>query len=485
MIAVAATLLLIGRSSLPGAGAPGAEAPGATWTPVTDQQLAHGRFPKVPVFIPHGTPRGFVLLLSGAAGWTPGMAAYARRLAGVGAMVAGIDTATFNATLDADDGQCVYPDGDFENLSRFVQAYFNLPGYLPPILGGYEDGGTLAYAILAQAPPATFAAAVSVDFCPSYSLRKPLCKSAVLDYKPLSTSLGVEFLPAPALPSPWVVLQQRPRRESLQRCVLASVVDFVDKVTPAQLTQLPPALDDEKGQPRWRPADEQAFSSLMVRNAPSGTAITPHELHDLPLITVEAAHGTAPADTFAIMLSGDGGWAGIDKDIAAALAAQGMTVIGFDSLRYFWGARTPAGLAVDLSRIIDFYTTRLHLQRVILLGYSQGADVLPFAASRLPAATRSKVILWAMMGISDHALFEFHLSSWLSDDHSGLATKPEMEHLAGLPIMCIYGEDETDSLCPSLSGTGFTVLRLKGGHHFDGNYAALVRSILEKAHRTL
>ncbi len=47
--------------------------------------------------------------------------------------------------------------------------------------------------------------------------------------------------------------------------------------------------------------------------------------------------------TFAVILSGDGGWAGLDKKVAAALAAQGIDVVGIDSLRYFWSERTRRG----------------------------------------------------------------------------------------------------------------------------------------------
>jgi len=52
-----------------------------------------------------------------------------------------------------------------------------------------------------------------------------------------------------------------------------------------------------------------------------------------------------------------------------------------------------------------------------------------------------------------------------------------------MPVLCIYGEDETDSLCPKLDPKKFTIVKLKGGHHFDGNYANLARQILAAAAR--
>jgi type IV secretory pathway VirJ component len=191
--------------------------------------------------------------------------------------------------------------------------------------------------------------------------------------------------------------------------------------------------------------------------------------------------GATPSDTFAIMLSGDGGWAGLDKDVAGALSANGIPVVGLDSLRYFWTARTPESLAADLDRMIRYYRGQLGKQRVILVGYSQGADVLPFAVNRLPSATRSHVALTAVMGMSEHALFEFHMSSWISEDNSGPATLPEVERITGMPVLCIYGDEESDSLCPRLDPHKVTVVKLKGGHHFDGNYAGLARTILASA----
>jgi type IV secretory pathway VirJ component len=45
----------------------------------------------------------------------------------------------------------------------------------------------------------------------------------------------------------------------------------------------------------------------------------------------------------------------------------------------------------------------------------------------------------------------------------------------------MYGEDESDSLCPQLDPRKVMVVKLKGGHHFDGNYAGLARTILASA----
>jgi type IV secretory pathway VirJ component len=450
-------------------------APTLTWTPITQQSLNHGRFKDLVVYIPHGSPRGFVLLLSGADGWNQRMTDIAMHLAADGAMVAGIDGAKFNANLEADPAECVFPDGDLENLSHFLQAYFHLPNYLSPILAGDSAGATLAYATLVQAPPSTFAGAVSMEFCPSSTLTKHLCKGSGVEFHPHTVDGGVDFLPSTQLGNPWVVLQG----QNDKSCDVAEVRSFVAKVPKAQLTDVPNTAVTAG---EWPPAYAAAFDTLIAQNAPA-TANAPTALSDLPLIEIPAVAGSTSSDTFAIMLSGDGGWAGLDKEVAAAFTAHGIPVVGLDSLRYFWTARTPEGMAGDLDRMISVYSKQLGKSRVLLVGYSQGADVLPFAVNHLSPDARRSVALAAIMGMSEHALFEFHMSSWIADDNSGPATLPEVDRITGIPVLCIYGEQEGDSLCPKLDAHKFMVVKLKGGHHFDGDYDGLAKTILASAHQ--
>ncbi len=470
------------------------------WTPISEQRLSHGRFNDFTVYVPHSTPRGFVLLLSGDDGWNQAMHEVATRIAEQGAMVAGLDVAKLNAALETDGGQCVYPDGDLENLSHFVQAYFHLPTYLSPILAGYSAGATLAYATLVQSPKNTFAGAVSLEFCPAYSLSKPLCKGSGIEYTAHPTGKGVDFLPSAQPGNSWTVVQ----KATNSACDVAAIQRFVAQMPGARFVPVPnapassppgpntvpphpPAQGAQQGagisnaSSLWTPEFGAAIDELMAQNPGAAAASIPSALSDLPIIIVPAVPDTNPSESFAIVLSGDGGWAGLDKDVAGALAASGIPVIGLDSLRYFWSARTPEGLAADLERITNYYLQQLGKQRVLLIGYSQGADVLPFAVNRLSAAARAHVALTAVMGMSEHALFEFHVSSWVSDDDSGPATLPEVDRISGMPVLCIYGEEETDTLCPKLDPRKAIVVKLKGGHHFDGDYANLARVILTSA----
>jgi type IV secretory pathway VirJ component len=226
-------------------------------------------------------------------------------------------------------------------------------------------------------------------------------------------------------------------------------------------------------------AFEAAYARLAVQRVALGAP--PAQLDDLPI--VEVPPGREAAGTrFAVMLSGDGGWAGIDKGIAAALVKQDVPVVGFDSLRYFWTVRTPQGLALDLDRLIRYYAAHWRRSEVILIGYSQGADVLPFALNRLPAKTRASVRLAALLGPGQKASFEFHVTNWIGASGER-PIAPEAQRLSSSTTLCIYGSDERDSLCPLLAPEHAQILALPGGHHFGGDYDALATRILSAAPR--
>jgi type IV secretory pathway VirJ component len=430
--------------------------------------LSHGRFKDFAVYAPAEQPTSFVLFLSGDEGWNSRDETLARTLTQQGAMVAGIDGAKFKASLQADGAQCVFPDGDLENLSHFVQAYFHNTTYLAPMLVGVSSGAAMTYSVLAQAPKDTFASALTVGFCPNLNLDKPLCQGSGFEFSPNPHGAGLSLKPIKALSNPWVALQGA---ES-DSCTAAQAREFVDQVQGAAIAVMPQV---------GVKSISAAFSKLTTATLTGRLAPPPAALGDLPVVEVAAQPGNASSDAFAILMTGDGGWAGLDQDIAAALTAKGIPVVGLDSLRYYWTARTPEGLAADTDRLIRYYLAHFNKKRVLLIGYSQGADVLPFAVNRLPAATRAQVALTAIMGMSEHALFEFHVSSWIADDNSGPETLPEVNRITGMPVLCIFGEDEHDSLCPKLDPKKFMVEKVKGGHHFDGDYAGLAEKILAAA----
>jgi type IV secretory pathway VirJ component len=199
----------------------------------------------------------------------------------------------------------------------------------------------------------------------------------------------------------------------------------------------------------------------------------------LPLIEVPATHGGS--DTLVVFVSGDGGWASIDKSMARVFAEHGMPVVGLNSLQYFWTKRTPESASRDLQQILEAYLAAWKKDRVLYVGYSRGADVLPAMISRLPAQLQAKTRMIALLSASTKVEFEFHVGDWMrSSPKNGLPVKPDVDKLSSQNIVCIYGEDDKDSLCPTLSGPHVSSLMLQGAHHFDGGYDNLATIVLKR-----
>src|SRR4051794_21428590 len=86
----------------------------------------------------------------------------------------------------------------------------------------------------------------------------------------------------------------------------------------------------------------------------------------LPLVEVPATHGTS--DTLVVFVSGDGGWATIDREISQVMASHGMPVVGLNALKYFWTKQTPESASRDLATIIGRYLGTWQKSRVLLVG---------------------------------------------------------------------------------------------------------------------
>ena len=423
-------------------------------TATAAERVSHGRFENVPVLLPD-TPVQRVVLWFGDGADAAGHQARLQALRNEGAMVVDIDTAHLYRVLAKEGGSCGFSAGDVENFSRYVQAYYHVPTYRLPILGGEGSGAALAYAVASQADADVFAGLLSDGFCPQLRNATMICGDAIK---------GRSLLPQP-LRFPWLAAAPGPS----PACPAAAVSGFTAAVPWARQfarTRTGSALPGE-------------LAAARVLGAQRGVSLpaVPQDLDGLPLVEVPAS---GQGDTFAIFVSGDGGWAGLDKEVAGALAQAGIPVVGVDSLRYFWSERTPARFASDLDRIARYYANHWQRSKLLLVGFSQGADVLPAAINKLPPGSAQMLRMSALMSVGERADYEFHVSNWISSGGGeGLPIAPEMRRLAADRTLCIYGEDDDEALCPKLPAGSAQVVKLPGDHHFEGDYATLAKVILQ------
>ncbi|MBS0395197.1 MAG: virulence factor family protein [Proteobacteria bacterium] len=445
-------------------------------------KFAYGPFGEVTVYRPAGRAQSVALFVSGDGGWNLGVVDMARHLLEQNAAVVGIDIRHYLKAVNAPGGACKSFAVDFEGLAHEVEGRLKLPEYLPPVLVGYSSGATLVYATLIEAPKGTFAGALSLGFCPDLDVTQKICRGSGLAYEPVYAKTpvpppvkGVLFTPAKGNVTPWIVFQG----DADQVCEPAATRRFVAQTGSAELVWLPKVGHGYSVEKNWLPQFRASYQKLTAHAAPP--KVTLPEVADLPLVEVPAAAGAGPGP-FAVLMTGDGGWAGIDQDVAGALAAHGVPVVGWNSLKYYWQGRTPEAAAADLERIVRRYSAAWQRREVLLVGYSFGADVLPFLYNRLPPDLRAQVRSVSLLAPSDAATFEFHVSDWIPGaGGGGRPTRPEIARMGEARLLCIYGADESDSPCRGLEGPGRRGVALAGGHHFGGDYESLARQVLDFA----
>jgi type IV secretory pathway VirJ component len=438
------------------------------------KDLAFGPFGDVRILGREHDPSMVAIVLSDAQGWGAVEEEMARMAGDAGSLVVGVDVQEYFARATA---KGLEPNVSFEleSLSKYAQKASGLPSLSRPLLLGHGAGAGIVYASLVQAPADTFLGGVSLGFRPRLPLALPFGIGRGLTWERVEGGIRYDAFTKTGLP--WTVIQA----EADPVMGADDVWDFVQGMRGVGLHVLTgaagyadPAL--------WR---ERLALALKTATAgrPGPPPAQPGGVGDLPLIEVRpAAQGTG---TLAILVTGDGGWAGIDKDIAAILAKNGIGVIGLDSMKYFWTRRTPEGAGADLARIMRHYLAAWGGKDFSLIGFSLGADALPPMIANLPPDLRRTVRQVALLAPSRNVELEFHVSDWIHDDEAAqdIALLPEVRRIQPVPLLCVHGRDEKSSLCTELSPQEATIRSLPGSHHFDGDYAGVAALILEHLRR--
>lgn len=401
---------------------------------------------------PNGPPTRLVFAF-GSADDAP-LDAAAQALARRGALVARVDVDRFAAGLAAKTDACLYLSGMVEWHTSDLGRRFGLTHLDPPLLIGHASGAGVVYTLLAQAAELAFAGGVTDP--PSASLQIPLHRP-LCNLGTTPDAAGRVRLPAVALGARWWVSRADVDNPLVAGARARSGAYPVQSLPTRSLAQ----------------AAIQAFDAIAAARRAEGGSVA-----DLPLVELPARQ---PSDALAIIYSGDGGWRDLDRTLGALLNARGIPVVGVDVLRYFWHTRSPADTAADLARLIDHYRGAWGSRRVLLVGYSFGADILPFAYNRLAPGQQAQVTALALLAPERGADFEVSIAGWLGEHSlSGQPTTPELLRIPPRKVLCVCGADEaTTSLCTAPGIGAITRLERPGGHHFDQRYDLLADAIAD------
>ncbi|MCS6176837.1 virulence factor [Shewanella baltica] len=201
----------------------------------------------------------------------------------------------------------------------------------------------------------------------------------------------------------------------------------------------------------------------------------------LPVANSANDKASAKKPPLVIFMSGDGGWANLDQGVSQLLQQQGWPVVGWSSLKYYWKQKDPKDVTQDTMDIIDKYEAEFGTQKVVLVGYSFGAEIIPFVLNDLPLKYRHKILGGVLLSPSQTSDFEVHVSEIVtsSNESASYLTLPEVNKQTTVPMLCLYGKDDDapKHLCPVVKQPNVTVMELDGGHSFDDDYDKVVTII--------
>ena len=429
-------------------------------------KLVHyGLFGNVHVAAPAGEPKRTIVFVSDKNGWDARAEALASALSDDGALVLGVDLPAYVKEMLSINDKCSYPAAHVEEMSDWMQRRQQLKDFTNPILIGDGAGATFAYAIDAQAPKGTFAALVTLGYDFAFRLPKPVCAGDAGKVTELAGEGSWQVIPVKALPNPWLPF---PFALQARRNAALSVAEIWLKNLELRWVGIPEAPAPGAG----------LVAAVDWLTAPAAPTSLPEDIADLPLIEVPA-QGT-PANRIAVIITGDGGWAGLDIAVADQLTRRGIGVVGLSSVKYFWQTRKPEEAADALTRIIGHYGAAHPDADFVVIGYSFGAALAPVLIDRLADAARERIAAQVLISPDAEAVFEIHVGDWFgSTQHEGaIPVLPEIARTT-VPVICVHGADEgADGFCLKLAGKpNVRQLELPGGHHYNGDYDKLGASI--------
>jgi len=195
----------------------------------------------------------------------------------------------------------------------------------------------------------------------------------------------------------------------------------------------------------------------------------------LPLVFYSSADTSRPLIFY---ISGDGGINKFSTSFMQVLNKQGYAVIGLNSKDYFWSRKKPGDAAKAIEAGINETNKLWKKKNIVLIGYSFGADVAPFMLTNFSAALTGKINHLILLSPSPKTDFEIHVLQMLGwEKNSGESVPAEINKLLK-PVTIIVGDDENEFPFSELTIKNKQVIKMPGGHHYDGDVNALCRQII-------
>lgn len=213
---------------------------------------------------------------------------------------------------------------------------------------------------------------------------------------------------------------------------------------------------------------------------PLSMAFAQSPVAELP-VTAVAPAGSAQRP-LVLFITGDGGMKKFSVNMVDAFSNRGYPVVALNALKYFWKKKTPEQAGADVAALLQYYGRQWNHRHFLLVGYSMGADVLPFIFNNLPAGLRQQTKQLVFMSPSRFTDMEVHVSEMLGKTtKNGMSVAAAMNIITDHPLLLLFGEGEKDFDLNELHISNYQHLVLPGGHHYDNEAGNVVQAIVSRS----
>lgn len=178
-----------------------------------------------------------------------------------------------------------------------------------------------------------------------------------------------------------------------------------------------------------------------------------------------------------IYFSGDGGFNAFSNAICDDFSKNGYDVIALNSKSYFWKKKTSQQTAAFIELYIQKYLKERRQQSIALIGYSFGADVMPFVYNNLPQAVQkitNKIILLAPSPTTD---FEVHMLDMAGSSSTyNMDVTAEINKIQSASVYIINSNKSDFPVNKVKIKNAYTTI-IKGNFHFDKDPKAILLSV--------
>lgn len=185
-------------------------------------------------------------------------------------------------------------------------------------------------------------------------------------------------------------------------------------------------------------------------------------------------------------LSGDAGFNTFSKTFAQELHRYGYDVFALNTKKYFWHKKTPDQASRDTETFLKQVIKNRKNKKIIIIGYSYGADAAPFIYNRFDTDFQKNIQDLIIIGPSQVNDFEIHLKEYITGEMEyGYSVIAEINRIKNVPFTLVLSDFE-EKYFPKNKITlkKYHLHHIKGNHHFGGNTKmladAVVRYFLKK-----